>query len=153
MNLHDEPCYNSLFAQQQEYSSTTRQVATVTLDSYVEPRGIVPEVVKIDCEGAELEVVRGGSRLLARPDAPVVLIELNAETLAGTVRTVDELLTCLRDFGYQCFDVGTFQPGGLRFHNAVACKPAALDRMPALRAWCEQAPPASNWLEPVPLRA
>jgi FkbM family methyltransferase len=145
-NLHEDAVFNSLFLQQDGCSST-ESVETMTLEAYVESRGIVPDVMKIDCEGAELEVIRGGSKLLGRRDAPTLFVELNPETLAGAGTTVDELLERLRGLDYRCFDVGTFVPGGHRFHNAVACKRAVLERMPALRAWSEQAAPASDWAE------
>jgi FkbM family methyltransferase len=146
-NLHDEPGYNSLFVRQEEYA-TTQAVKAITLDAYVAACGVMPDAMKIDCEGAELEVIRGGATVFSRPDAPVLIIELNAETLAGAGATVDDLLAQLREFGYECFDVGTFTPGSHCVHNAVACKRAALERMPALRTWCADASYASAWVEP-----
>jgi hypothetical protein len=44
------------------------------------PAGEVVEVVKIDVEGAELDVLRSMSRILAR-DRPVIVMELNSRAL------------------------------------------------------------------------
>ena len=43
-------------------------VETTTIDAFCERRGIRPDVVKIDVEGAELDVLRGARRVLARPN-------------------------------------------------------------------------------------
>jgi FkbM family methyltransferase len=42
-----------------------------------------PDFIKCDVEGAELLVFRGARRLLDRPDAPIVLFEINGHTAAG----------------------------------------------------------------------
>ena len=42
-------------------------VNTTTLDAYCESRGLRPSVIKVDVEGAELDVLRGGRRTLAQP--------------------------------------------------------------------------------------
>ena len=42
-------------------------VDTTTLDAYCESRGLRPSVIKVDVEGAELDVLRGGRRTLAQP--------------------------------------------------------------------------------------
>ena len=50
-------------------------MVTITLDLLLE-QGPAPNVVKIDVEGAELEVLRGGLRVLTEAK-PVILCEVN----------------------------------------------------------------------------
>jgi FkbM family methyltransferase len=50
-----------------------------------------PHVVKVDVEGAELEVLRGGTRLLRRA-RPVMLVEMSSEQVLAQAR--DELRFC-----------------------------------------------------------
>lgn len=57
----------------------TISVRTTTLDAAAEQHG-VPDVVKVDVEGAELLVIQGGTRML-RDHAPILLMELHSEAL------------------------------------------------------------------------
>lgn len=79
-------------------------VITLTLD-WLSEHFPAPQVLKIDVEGAELEVLRGGLTLL-RAAQPVIIAEIsNTET-----RTAVSHL--LHDLGYQLFDAD--QPKRLR---------------------------------------
>jgi FkbM family methyltransferase len=56
--------------------ATTMDVEITTLDAYVERTGLVPDVIKIDTEGHELNVVRGGRKTLS--SRPPVIFESNS---------------------------------------------------------------------------
>ena len=55
--------------------------ATLTLDQITSSLGISPALLKVDVEGFELCVLKGGRELLQRPDAPAVFFEWNPITL------------------------------------------------------------------------
>jgi FkbM family methyltransferase len=65
---------------------STRLVPTVTLD-WLAARFPVPDVLKIDVEGAELAVLTGGSQVLAH--SPTVICEVSAQNATA----VAEILT------------------------------------------------------------
>jgi FkbM family methyltransferase len=67
-------------------------VDTITLDAFCDARGIAPDFIKVDVEGAELSVVRG-MRSVLRKFKPRLMIEQNGED-AG-------LEAELRDAGYR----------------------------------------------------
>ena len=52
-----------------------------TLDHFISELGM-PDVVKIDVEGAEWLVLKGASRTLACPDAPDFIIEFHPDEIA-----------------------------------------------------------------------
>jgi FkbM family methyltransferase len=94
-------------------------------------------LVKLDCEGAELRAIEGMSRLLARPDAPVVFYESNGHTLASVDATPADLVGAFEAHGYRCFALhvtrlvpvspATVQPRVVENHVAVKGDlPAAL---------------------------
>lgn len=120
-------------------------VPTVTLDDYVAEHSIGPvDVVKMDIEGAELQALRGATKLLSGADSPVLVLELNPKTLRYSGHTPDELLGLLASHGYAFYPVeacclDTHDP----FLNGIAAKPAHRDRFPVLRRW--QQHPISTW--------
>jgi FkbM family methyltransferase len=74
-----------------------QMASIVTLDSQA-PRP--PAVVKIDVEGWETEVVRGGMKLLASPDVLALIVELNG---SGSRYGTDEreLLDLVHSLGFE----------------------------------------------------
>lgn len=60
------------------------QVRCITLDSYVQTRTI-PDLIKVDIEGAEVEALKGAARLLADKQAPEWLITAHSDELASQV--------------------------------------------------------------------
>jgi FkbM family methyltransferase len=77
------------------------EVPTTTIDALVETLGIVPTHVKIDVEGHEAAVIRGGARTLSASHAPILFIELHHRLIAGLGGDPHEALRLLRDLGYE----------------------------------------------------
>ncbi len=78
------------------------QVALSTLDAELD--GVSPRVVKIDVEGAELDVVRGGRQALAR-SRPFVIFEHVAAAGALYGSTSSALWDALHELGYEVFSI------------------------------------------------
>jgi FkbM family methyltransferase len=68
-----------------------------TLDQQLQDAGRLA-LLKVDVEGYELQVFRGGQRILAR-DTPVILFECEARHLHG--HTMQDVFTFLEGLGYQ----------------------------------------------------
>ncbi len=88
----------------------TNPVVTVSLDWLLERRRR-PDAIKIDVEGAELAVLRGGARLL-RTHRPRLLIEVYE-------RNADAITTLLHDAGYELFDFDAGWPDRRPVSRAV----------------------------------
>jgi FkbM family methyltransferase len=73
------------------------EVQTVALDSLTIPP---PDVMKIDVEGAELAVLRGGYRTIAR-HLPAILLEPHG-VIADGVNVDGECVRLLEGLGYTC---------------------------------------------------
>jgi FkbM family methyltransferase len=71
------------------------EVETVSLDHLVAEGWAPPLIIKIDVEGAELRVLRGGGRLLPE-HRPILLLEVFGDR--------PQTFALLEEFGYQCFD-------------------------------------------------
>jgi len=72
-------------------------VQLTTLDAYTERTGIMPNLVKIDVEGAEVAVLRGAQRLLAS-DA-TILCELHPFAWERNGVSFSDLISALRQSG------------------------------------------------------
>lgn len=89
------------------------EIPALTLDAFVESHSISRlDLIKIDVEGAELEVILGGTKTLATLH-PVIVMELSAELQKSRDFTTRQLKTLLADQGYTSFcinDDGTLRP-------------------------------------------
>lgn len=56
------------------------KVKTISLDNFIKKKGIEPNLLKIDVEGAELSVLEGAKNYMLE-NKPVLLIETHGETL------------------------------------------------------------------------
>jgi FkbM family methyltransferase len=84
--------------------SATRQTCRVrTLDAFwrEQPETAPPTLIKIDVEGAELDVLAGAQTLLASSTPPMVIFEASDLNAATFGRTVDDVLNLLSKFGYR----------------------------------------------------
>jgi FkbM family methyltransferase len=70
-------------------------VPVVSLDRYVRNAGLHPRLIKVDVEGAELDVLRGARQVL-REDGPTVLVEVHG--VGGEHEQA--ILTLLKECGY-----------------------------------------------------
>lgn len=71
----------------------------VTLDQFCSERNIVPDVVKIDVEGAELKVLEGARELLLGEEFPI-LCEIHPRNMRNCGASVEELMAYLDELGY-----------------------------------------------------
>ena len=62
----------------------------------------VPEIIKIDAEGLDLEVLEGSSTLLGKTE--VILIE-SAVLAVGLNNTIENVISIMDKNGYKLFDV------------------------------------------------
>ena len=97
------------------------------------------DFIKMDIEGSEIAAVAGMSRLLSRPDAPLIVYESNGLTLHFYNQTVNELKAALEKHGYRNYLV---EPGRLipvRAHDLqpnMVADHAALKKSPGdLPGW------------------
>ena len=99
------------------FTADSEQVPTTTLDKVITEHP-VPDLLKIDVEGAELMVLRGASRLL-RDHRPVILIELHSEDLSRQFhQLMQELL-----YEVRLPDGGKAEPGS--YSRFVVATPAS----------------------------
>jgi FkbM family methyltransferase len=77
-------------------------VPCVTLDRLAETSGLAPTHVKIDVEGEEESVLRGGEALLSRA-RPILFLELHGDILRASSRSPRAVLDRVVSLGYTRF--------------------------------------------------
>jgi FkbM family methyltransferase len=87
---------------------------SITLDGIAEELGFIPTHVKIDVEGYEAAVLRGGRKTLSQSSAPIIFIELHNEIVRDLGGDPTETLALLRDYGYR-----TLTADGLAISDAA----------------------------------
>lgn len=70
------------------------EVQAVRLDDLIDD---VPDVIKMDIEGAELDALRGATKLMQSPNPPKLIIEYNPASAAAAGHTADELFRFVLD--------------------------------------------------------
>jgi FkbM family methyltransferase len=97
-------------------SYQAREVETITLDAFVEQRNIVPQLIKIDIEGAELQALQGAEQTL-RTIRPLVMVEVTQHK--------SEVFDLLRTTGYELRDESgaVLQHGSQMNFNVFAIDP------------------------------
>jgi FkbM family methyltransferase len=112
---------NSLALSETHPSSET--VAATTIDQYVSNSNIkTVHLLKMDIEGAEYRALIGGAGLFHRPDAPLLIVELNPEALSLCGKETSEVITLLNAFGYDCFQLEKLTSGSDPVLNVLAAK-------------------------------
>lgn len=87
------------------------KVDTVSLDDYCRDLNIIPKVIKVDVEGAELQVLRGGEEILRR-NHPVIVLEYTT----SPTDPKEDSLEYLNSLGYVLFDTNLYTRVGREFY-------------------------------------
>jgi FkbM family methyltransferase len=97
--------YNSLRPPNVPQPTSTVAVRVGTLDNWLAEKKVDHvDFIKIDVEGAELSVLKGGSESLARTH-PVLLVEVAQIRTSGWGYDALEIVRFLENIGYACFDL------------------------------------------------
>jgi FkbM family methyltransferase len=108
--LHVPNKLGSAFAsmRDQNYDGGFERVVAqaTTLDSYCRENNITHiDLLKIDVEGAELQVLHGASAMLSASRKPVLFIESEASIIKVFGHTVQEVIDYIQGFGYSGYIV------------------------------------------------
>jgi hypothetical protein len=78
------------------------QVESITLDTFSRQTGLVPSMIKIDAEGAELWICEGAKHLLARHHPALILATHPPWLPQG--QKIEDLFNLLNTHGYRIVD-------------------------------------------------
>lgn len=126
------PCDNfgasSLRADSETAHLPRAPVKVTTLDDFLERAGVpAVDVIKLDVEGAELDVIEGAHRTLTANPGIVLVVEFLRENARRFGRDVEDLEARLREFGFLLLTLTPYGPRryervGERAANVVAVR-------------------------------
>jgi FkbM family methyltransferase len=94
------------------------QCRQISLDSFCTDRGIVPDVIKIDVEGAEIGVLRGARDVLRR-FRPLIFLSVHPREIAGLNGSIGDLISLVAELGYELRDTKGREPARLELREYV----------------------------------
>lgn len=82
------------------------RVKTFALDRYIKAKRINNlRLIKIDAEGAEMDILTGAAKILKQPGAPDLMIEIDDRYLRSGGSSEAELLSYLKKLGYKAYSL------------------------------------------------
>lgn len=103
------------FHKPQNYSGKIDYVETISLDEWIKEMKIPKlDVVKIDVEGAELQVLKGMKKII-ESNKPIFFIELINENLKKFGHDISDIYNFFKHLDYEPFEI--IQPKQLRILN------------------------------------
>ncbi len=85
---------------------TVETVSVRTLDEFIAKNNTVPDVIKMDVEGAELDVLQGATRLLSAARKPIWLVEVADKRTKPWGYDSVRILECFHVHQYCLYSVG-----------------------------------------------
>ena len=85
-------------------SAESVSVNSVKLDEFLESKGCVPDVIKIDVEGAEMKVLKGMTKTLI-DHKPTMFVEVHPQNLAYFGTSMSYILSFLLRNGYNIAEI------------------------------------------------
>lgn len=109
--------WNSLEKTNMRGSYQEKEIETTTIDNFIVKNSCVEraKLIKIDVEGAEFDIIKGGEKLFASKEAPTLLIEF-ADRNTGPNRSCKKLHDLLVRLGYSLYELGQ-SPGEIIPHT------------------------------------
>jgi FkbM family methyltransferase len=92
-------------------ASQGSELPAVSLDQFFAYKDRLPEVIKIDVEGAETRVL-AGMRHILQQSAPTLFIEVHPRRLQEFQSSVQEVLSILLEHSYQVFEITEMRSSG-----------------------------------------
>jgi FkbM family methyltransferase len=116
------------------HASHVERVRCRALDSFMAEKKVRQvHAVKMDVEGAEELVLRGGRQLFSSQEGPLIFCEVSDKTALGLNSSAERVLALLGEYGYEMFTVApesdgyTLRPqvarGRIEYEEVLALKP------------------------------
>lgn len=106
-NICDDDAYNSIGNNPLKPVKEQQIIRITSIDFFCKEHNINKiDLLKIDTEGAEELVLKGGKTLLSNNNGPIIICEYNSKTNYGIANS-EGMFTLLREMGYYIFQINS----------------------------------------------
>ncbi len=92
----------------------------ISLDDFCRKKKIIPEVIKIDVEGAELNVLKGAKGILMN-NTIFLVISMHPRLLNKINQKTDELIDFIHEINYEIYEINGKVAKKLKIGEYIAC--------------------------------
>lgn len=117
---------NSIIKPKKGYDHKQTSRYQISLDDFCTEHGLFPEIMKIDVEGAELNVLKGARRLLKK-SRPVVFLSIHPALLKNMGQSVNELKDFIASEGYRIYETCGVEAVNFK-HNEYILMPKGIKK-------------------------
>jgi len=104
---------NSMVVKKNHAAYFETQRPQTTLNTFCVEQGLIPEVIKIDVEGAEWDVLKGGDRVLVK-SRPKIFLSVHPAELKLMGRSIAQLLKLIDELGFELLEMDGSRPHDFR---------------------------------------
>jgi len=120
INVHIEELHGSSIYNESEGShldGIPREVPAVTIDDLCREKNLIgPYLIKVDVQGAELEVLNGATRILG--DTELIVLEVSLFQLLENAPQFYDIVSYMKEHGFVAYDI--FGTKNRPFDNSLA---------------------------------
>lgn len=127
------PTFRMDASTENEKSAGRVSVHSITLDDFFQSKRIVPDVVKIDVEGAEMNVLMGMKKTL-RESRPIIYLEIHPYDLQHYHTSTTSIISMLIEGGYEVSEIEDMRKYETTKRLTLLLADAVLDRNTMLYA-------------------
>jgi len=110
---------NSIINYNQKFKKSEK-VEQTTIDLFCEANNLEPEIIKIDAEGAEIDILKGSTNILKCYN-PIIFLSVHPKILVQKGQTTEELFCLLKNLDYKIFDKNNLETNKF-FLEEYICK-------------------------------
>lgn len=110
---------NSITNYNQKFKKSEK-VDQTTIDLFCEVNNLNPEIIKIDAEGAEIDILQGSANILKTCN-PVIFLSVHPKILIQKGQSTEELFYFLKNLDYKIFDKNNLETNKF-FLEEYICK-------------------------------
>lgn len=102
---HPNPMFSLSVDESKAKSEKVISVQAITIDNFLEDKKSIPDVIKIDVEGAEMKVIRGMQNLLEKSNLKLFVEIHPIQLILKFQSSANAVISMLIDRGYDVFEI------------------------------------------------